>query len=63
MIPLCLDSDHTADVALLVEKTESGNYLGHTILTLPMAYLDARLLCRPNSDWLQPDLISDAEDS
>ena len=29
-----------------------------------MAYLDARLLCRPpNSDWLQPDLISDAEDS
>lgn len=62
MIPLCLDSDHAADVALLVEKTESGNYLGHTILTLPMAYLDARLLCRPNSDWLQPNLISDAED-
>lgn len=57
MIPLCLDSDDRADVALLVEKTESGNYLGHTILTLPMAYLDARLLCRPGSDWLAPELI------
>lgn len=57
MIPLCLDSDNIADVALLVEKTESGNYLGHTILTLPMAYLDARLLCRPQSDWLRPSLI------
>ena len=62
MIPLCLDSDNIADVALLVEKTESGNYLGHTILTLPMAYLDARLLCRPNSDWLQPGLISGSEE-
>ncbi len=61
MIPLCLDSDLAADVALLVEKTESGNYLGHTILSLPMAYLDARLLCRPSSDWLQPQLISDNE--
>ena len=59
MIPLCLDSDNIADVALLVEKTESGNYLGHTIITLPMAYLDARLLCRPHSDWLRPSLISD----
>ncbi len=62
MIPLCLDNDQHADVALLVEKTESGNYLGHTIVTLPMAYLDARLLCRPNSDWLCPDLISSDED-
>lgn len=61
MIPLCLDSDQIADVALLVEKTESGNYLGHTIVTLPMAYLDARLLCRPNSDWLDPGLISSSE--
>lgn len=61
MIPLCLGSDQIADVALLVEKTESGNYLGHTIVTLPMAYLDARLLCRPNSDWLNPELISNSE--
>ena len=61
MIPLCLNSDNIADVALLVEKTESGNYLGHTILTLPMAYLDARLLCRPSSDWLRPNLISTGE--
>lgn len=63
MIPLCLDSDNIADVALLVEKTESGNYLGHTILTLPMAYLDARLLCRPHSDWLRPNLITGVEES
>ena len=56
-----LTHDVSGASVLLVEKTESGNYLGHTILTLPMAYLDARLLCRPSSDWLRPNLISTGE--
>ena len=58
LLPLCLsDDEQAADVALVVEKQESGNYQGQTILTLQMAYLDARLICRPNSEWLNPDLL------
>ena len=36
----------------MVELTQSGNYQGQTILPLREAYIDARLLCRPDSDWL-----------
>ncbi len=58
LLPLCLsDDEQSADVALVVEKQESGNYQGQTILTLQMAYLDARLICRPNSEWLDPDRV------
>lgn len=58
LLPLCLsDDEQAADVALVVEKQESGNYQGQTILTLQMAYLDARLICRPNSEWLDPDKL------
>lgn len=52
MLPLCLVDEETPDVALVVELTPSGNYQGQTILTMPQAYIDARLLCRLNSDWL-----------
>ena len=42
-----------ADVALVVEKLkDTGNYQGQTILTMKMAYQDARLVFRPNSEWL-----------
>ena len=29
-------------------------YRGTTILEMYMAYLDARLICRPDKDWLNP---------
>lgn len=57
LLPLAIVSDEVTDVAMVVEKVESGNYLGHTILSLDMAYNNARLVCRPNSDWLIPDKI------
>lgn len=57
LLPLALVSDEITDIALVVEKAASGNYLGHTILPLDWAYNNARLVCRPNSDWLSPDLI------
>lgn len=64
LLPLCLsDDEQAADVALVVEKQESGNYQGQTILTLQMAYLDARLICRPNSEWLNPDRVIDESDN
>lgn len=52
MLPLCLIDDEIPDVALVVELTQSGNYQGQTILTIPQAYIDARLLCRLDNDWL-----------
>ncbi len=52
MLPLCLTDEEHPDVALVVELTPSGNYQGQTILTLPQAYIDARLLCRLSDDWL-----------
>ena len=60
LLPLCLLDDSTVDVALAVQRTETG-YIGSTILPLDWAYKSARLVCRPDSDWLAPDEI-DAED-
>ena len=45
--------------ALVMELTNSGSYQGQTILTLPQAYIDARLVCRLTGDWLNPTSISE----
>lgn len=51
LLPLCLQSDETPDLALVVTKV--GNvYQGHTCLTLDMAYNNARLIAKPESNWL-----------
>lgn len=52
LLPLCLLEDGEADVALVVQLMPSGNYQGQTILTMRQAYVNARLICRPDSDWL-----------
>lgn len=52
MLPFSLEDDSHVDIVLVVELTPAGNYQGQTILTLQQAYVDARLLCRPNSEWL-----------
>ena len=62
MLPLGLTDEETPDVALVVEQTHSGNYQGQTILTLPQAYIAARLMCRLSSDWLSPSQIFVAHD-
>jgi len=56
LLPLCLLDDSTVDGALAVQRTETG-YLGNTILPLDWAYKSARLVCRPDSDWLAPKKI------
>lgn len=53
LLPLCLIKPGIADLALVV-STREDQYRGDTILTLDMAYSNARLLCRPDSDWLKP---------
>lgn len=55
LMPICLENPGRADLALVVAKNEAGTaYRGETVLTLDMAYNNARLLCRPDVEWLQP---------
>ena len=51
LLPLCLMSDNKPDVAIAVTK-KNGCYQGHTCLTLDMAYNNARLIAKPESNWL-----------
>ena len=46
------------NVALCLEDTGNGRYLGTSILTLDMAYQNARLIAKPDSFWLEPQRIS-----
>ncbi|GGA04106.1 hypothetical protein GCM10008018_57550 [Paenibacillus marchantiophytorum] len=52
-MPICLSNPNKADIALTIEKME-GFYRASTILTLDMAYNNARQIARPDKDWLQP---------
>lgn len=51
LLPLCLMSDDKPDIAIAVTKINSC-YQGHTCLTLDMAYNNARLIAKPESNWL-----------
>lgn len=67
LLPLSLIDDDKIDLALVTEKTQSGSYLGHTILPLSWAYSNSRLITRPDSDWLiaeqiEIDVISEADE-
>lgn len=53
LLPLCLLQPDKADLALTVSRYEN-QYRGDTVLTLDMAYNNARLLTRPDSEWLHP---------
>lgn len=51
LIPISLGDPSVVDLSLAVGK-EGGIYTGHTCLTLDMAYNNARLIAKPESDWL-----------
>jgi hypothetical protein len=53
-MPLDVAGSGTADLALVVSPVGVAAYCGHTVLTLEMAYTNARLVARPDSDWLRP---------
>ncbi len=57
LLPLALGNKGKINVALVCKhnfKPEENinNYVGKTILTLEQAYINARLITRPDSDWL-----------
>lgn len=51
LLPISLGDPTTVDLSLAVGK-EDGVYTGRTCLTLDMAYNNARLIAKPESDWL-----------
>jgi cold shock CspA family protein len=58
LLPLALVNDEVVDIALVVTRNPSGSYQGRTVLPLSWAYENARLVCRPDSDWLTPNQVS-----
>jgi hypothetical protein len=52
LLPLCLQSKAKADLALVIEK-ENGIYRASTCLTLDMAINNARLIAKPDDEWLK----------
>ena len=50
LLPISLGDPQKVDLSLAVGARE-GVYTGHTCLTLDMAYNNARLIAKPESDW------------
>lgn len=63
LLPLALINDEVVDIALVTTKNPSGSYQGRTILPLDWAYMNARLVCRPDSDWLLPQRVQAGRES
>lgn len=53
LLPLCLEDVGRADLALSVDRVGEV-YRAATVLTLDMAYNNARLIARPDREWLEP---------
>lgn len=51
LIPLYFEDDNKPDLASPVTK-KNGYYQGHTCLTLDMAYNNARVIVKPDCNWL-----------
>ena len=55
LLPLNLLNESKADLALVADKDKIRKiYRITTILTMDMAYIDARLICYPDKAWLNP---------
>lgn len=57
LLPLCFGKTDKPYLALALTKMKGQYYLGHTCLTLEMAYNNARLISKPDSNWLLPQEI------
>ncbi|MEM9088103.1 MAG: DUF3825 domain-containing protein [Cyanobacteria bacterium P01_F01_bin.53] len=52
LLPICLVDESTVDFAIVARRETSGQYIGHTILTLRQAYNNARLIRKLDEHWL-----------
>lgn len=58
LLPVCFGSRNKTDRALIASSNNINGemvYQIHTVIPLDWAYLDARLVCRPESEWLVAD--------
>ncbi len=53
LLPLCITTAENADIALVVAR-EGEVYRANTVLPLDWAYNNARLLAKPDREWLNP---------
>ncbi|MEL6899780.1 MAG: DUF3825 domain-containing protein [Cyanobacteria bacterium J06606_4] len=70
LLPICLIEEDVADCAIVTRRSDSGKYIGHTILTMRQAYNNARLICKLDEHWLsramtlsQTDFEEEEDDS
>jgi len=55
LLPLYLtDNSSNPDLALAISLINNNTYTARTCLTLKMAYNNARLIVKPQSNWLKP---------
>ncbi len=55
LLPVCLTmGSPNPDLAIVVHRLNDHTYTSRTVLTLKMAYNNARLIVKPQSSWLKP---------
>lgn len=59
LLPIRLFRSDAPDLALVLERQKSTIYIGRTVITMAMAYKNARLIRRFSSDWLNNYSIQD----
>ena len=59
LVPLCFGKNDNPDVALVLDLMKNGYYQATTCLSMEMAYMDARLIAKPESNWLIAENITE----
>ena len=52
LIPLYFEDNNKPSVALVLNPMNGSYYQAATCLSMDMAYMDARLIAKPESNWL-----------
>lgn len=61
LVPLCFSKEDIPDVALVLDLKNNGYYQAATCISMEMAYMDARLIAKPESNWLVAENIMEDE--
>ena len=59
LIPLYFGNSETPSVALVLDKMKGNYYQASTCLDMKMAYNNARLIAKPESNWLSAENITE----
>ena len=61
LIPLYFGKNKNPSIALVLNLMKNGYYQATTCLSMEMAYMDARLIAKPESNWLIAENIIETE--